>query len=35
MHAQRRCTGTAVLFLTSVPDEGGWSIPRPGHFTPW
>jgi hypothetical protein len=22
------------LSLTSVLDGGGWSMPRPGHFTP-
>jgi hypothetical protein len=27
-----RCS--SALSLTSALDEGGWSTPRPGHFTP-
>jgi hypothetical protein len=26
--------GIALLFLTLTIDEGGWSTPRPGRFTP-
>jgi len=33
--AHRRSNSIALLFfLTSVPDRGGWSTPRPGRFTP-
>jgi hypothetical protein len=33
--AQRGSRGIAILFLlTLVLDGGGWSTPRPGHFTP-
>ena len=27
-------TYRSSLSLTSVPNGGGWSTPRPGHFTP-
>ena len=30
---EQRCTST--LSLTLALDEGGWSTPRPGRFTPW
>jgi hypothetical protein len=25
---------SSILSLTSAPDEGGWSTPRPDRFTP-
>jgi len=28
------CMYSSSLSLTSIPDVGGWSTPRPGHFTP-
>ena len=33
MKAQRGSRNT--LSLTSAPEGGGWSTPRPGHFTIW
>jgi hypothetical protein len=32
--AQRGSRGIALLSLTPALDEGGWSTPRPGRFTP-
>jgi len=32
--AQRGLRCSSTLSLTSALDRGGWSIPRPGHFTP-
>jgi hypothetical protein len=35
MKAQRESRGIAPLLpLTSMLYEGGWLMPRPGHFTP-
>jgi hypothetical protein len=32
--AQRGSRGISLLFPLTTTLDGGWSAPRPGHFTP-
>jgi hypothetical protein len=33
-YTDRKYKYSSILSLTSVLDDGGWSTPRPGRFTP-